>query len=269
MPQTARNLMLCAVALVVVVSIIRRSLDALALGALASGGLTIIFAAQSGFAASRYYIPLYALIAVAGCLSLARLPDAVQAAGVLVVFFAFIPVTETRDEVRRWSDEEQQHSEIVALVAGLERSGCTLAAAGLDAGDGSRSPSARRERELRRHARVHGRRCVFRPSASSCGRPPASPGVRGREARTDRGWIAAWGLRVRAAPRRRGADSPRVSSSSSHVGGRLRRVVALDDLLDEVQRTALDLVEDPSDVLADDSEAQELDASEEEHDDDD
>ena len=132
MPQTARNLMLCTVALVVLVSIIRRSLDALALGALASGGLTILFAAQSGFAASRYYIPFYVLIAVAGCLSLARLPDPVQAAGVLVVFFAFVPVNETRDEVRRWSDEEQQHSEIVALVAGLERSGCTLAAAGLD-----------------------------------------------------------------------------------------------------------------------------------------
>ena len=169
MPQTARNLMLCTVALVVVVSIIRRSLDALALGALASGGLTILFAAQSGFAASRYYIPFYVLIAVAGCLSLARLPDPVQAAGVLVVFFAFFPVNETRDEVRRWSNEEQQHSEIVALVAGLERSGCTLAAAGLDLETESRAPSTRRERELRRYARVHGRRCVFRPSASSCG----------------------------------------------------------------------------------------------------
>ena len=132
MPQTARNLMLCVVVLVVLASIIRRRLDALALGALASGGLTIVFAAQSGFAASRYYIPLYALLAVAGSLSLARLPEAAQAAGVLVVFFAFLPATETRDEVRRWSDEERQHSEIVALVAGLERSGCTLAVAGLD-----------------------------------------------------------------------------------------------------------------------------------------
>ena len=132
MPQSARDLMLCAVALVVVASIVRRSLDVLALGALASGSLAIVFAAQSGVVASRYYIPLYALVALAGCLSLARLPEALQAAGVLVVFFAFIPVTETRDEVRRWSDDEQQHSEIVALVAGLERSGCTIAAAGLD-----------------------------------------------------------------------------------------------------------------------------------------
>ena len=132
MPQTARDFMLCAVALVIVAAIIRRRIDALALGALASGALTIVFAAQSGVAVSRYYIPIYALFAVAGSLSLARLPELVQAAGVLIVFFAFFPVTEPRAEVTRWSDEEQQHSEIVSLVAGLERSGCTVAAAGLD-----------------------------------------------------------------------------------------------------------------------------------------
>ena len=50
----------------------------------------------------------------------------------LVVFFAFMPPTETRAEVRVWSSEEQQHSKIVALVAALERSGCTVATAGLD-----------------------------------------------------------------------------------------------------------------------------------------
>ena len=132
MPQTARDFMLCAVALVLVAAIVRRRIDTLALGALASGALTIVFAAQSGVAVSRYYIPIYALFAVAGSLSLARLPELVQAAGVLIVFFAFFPVTEPRAEVTRWSDEEQQHSEIVALVGGLERSGCTVAAAGLD-----------------------------------------------------------------------------------------------------------------------------------------
>lgn len=132
MPQTARNMMLCAVALVVVAAVVRRKVDLIALGALASGALTIVFAAQSGVAVSRYYIPIYALLAVAGSLSLARLPEVVQAAGVLVVFFAFLPPTETRAEVKSWSSEEQQHSEIVALVADLERSGCTVAAGGLD-----------------------------------------------------------------------------------------------------------------------------------------
>ena len=56
----------------------------------------------------------------------------VAAAGVLVVFFAFMPPTETRAEVRRWRAEEQQHAEIVLLVAELERSGCTVATTDLD-----------------------------------------------------------------------------------------------------------------------------------------
>jgi hypothetical protein len=132
MPQTARDLMLVTVALVVVASVVRRRVDVLAVGALASGLLAIVFAAQSGVAVSRYYIPLLALFVVAASVSLARLPDLVAAAGVLVVLFAFLPPTETRAEVRRWSDEEQQHVEIVKLVADLERSGCVVAADGLD-----------------------------------------------------------------------------------------------------------------------------------------
>ena len=132
MPQTARDLMLVTVALVVVASVVRRRVDVLALGALASGLLTIVFAAQSGVAVSRYYIPLLALFVVAASLSLARLPDLIAAAGVLVVFFAFMPPTETRAQVRQWTDEEQQHVEIVRLVAELERSGCVVAADGLD-----------------------------------------------------------------------------------------------------------------------------------------
>lgn len=132
MPEPARQLLVIAVVLVVVASVVRRRIDVLAVGALASGLLTILFAAQSGFVASRYYIPILALFAVAASLSLARLPDLVAVAGVLAVFFAFMPPTETRAEVRRWSSEEQQHAEIVLLVAELERSGCTVAAADLD-----------------------------------------------------------------------------------------------------------------------------------------
>ena len=132
MPQTARDLMFVTIALVVVASVVRRRIDVLAVGALASGLLTIVFAAQSGVAVSRYYIPLLAMFAVAASLSLARLPDLIAAASVLVVFFAFMPPTETRAEVRQWSAEEQQHAEIVHLVAELERSGCVVAADGLD-----------------------------------------------------------------------------------------------------------------------------------------
>ena len=135
MPQTARDLMLVTVALVVVASVVRRKVDVLALGALASGLLTIVFAAQSGVAVSRYYIPLLALFVVAASLSLARLPDLIAAAGVLVVFFAFVPPTETRAQVRQWSGRGAAACEIVRLVAELERSGCAWSADGLDAGD--------------------------------------------------------------------------------------------------------------------------------------
>jgi hypothetical protein len=132
LPQTSRYLLVGSVVLVVVAALVRRRLDLLALGALASGTLAIVVAAQSGVAVSRYYIPMYALFAVALSLSLARLPEFVRAAGVLLVFFAFMPPGEPHSEVSRWADEEQQHSEIVSLVAGVERSGCTLAAANLD-----------------------------------------------------------------------------------------------------------------------------------------
>jgi hypothetical protein len=131
-PRTAQDLMVGAVALVLIVSVVRRRVDVLAVGAVASAALATAFAAQAGVAVSRYYIPLFALLVVALSVSLARLPDLVAAAGVLVVFFAFMPPTETRAEVRSWSAEEQQHAEIVSLVSDLERSGCIVATERLD-----------------------------------------------------------------------------------------------------------------------------------------
>lgn len=131
-PRPAENLILASVVLVAVAAVARRRIDLLALGALASGALAIVFAAQSGVAVSRYYIPLFAFCVVAVSVSLSRLPDLVAAAGVLAVFFAFMPPTEVRNEVSNWSDEEQQHAEIVRLVSELDSSGCTVAVAGLD-----------------------------------------------------------------------------------------------------------------------------------------
>ena len=132
MPQTARDLLVVTLALVAVASVVRRRIDPLAVGSLGSGIATIVFAAQSGVAVSRYYIPLLALFAVAASLSLARLPDLVAVGAILVIFFAFMPATDTRAEVRRWSAEEQEHSEIVALLSDLELSRCTVAVEGLD-----------------------------------------------------------------------------------------------------------------------------------------
>lgn len=133
LPLPARQLVVATVALVLIAAVVRRRVDILAIGALASGALAMVYAAQSGVVASRYYIPFLACVAVALSLSLARLPSVFQAAGLLLVFFAFVPMTETRAEVERWSDETQKHAEIVRLVTDLESSGCTVAVGGLDA----------------------------------------------------------------------------------------------------------------------------------------
>lgn len=132
LPENARLLMWGAIALTVVAAVVRRRFDPIATGALVSGVLSLAFAGQSGVLATRYYIPAYALFAVAFALSLARLPAPVQVAGVLSVFFAFMPPPGTRDEVVRWTDEEQAGAEVMREARELESSGCTIAIAGAD-----------------------------------------------------------------------------------------------------------------------------------------
>jgi hypothetical protein len=132
LPENARLLMYSALALTAVVSVIRRRIDPVPVGALVSGLLSLAFAGQSGVLATRYYIPIYALFAVAFALSLARLPTPVQLAGVLCVFLAFIPPPDTRKEVARWTDEEVAGAAVVREAAALERSGCTIAIDGVD-----------------------------------------------------------------------------------------------------------------------------------------
>ena len=131
-PENARLLAYGAVVLTVVASIVRRRIDPIAVGALLSGALTFVFAGQSGVVATRYYIPVVALFAVAFALSLARLPTIVVAAGVLAVFFSFMPPPGTRAEVQSWTDEELGNGALVREAADLESSGCVVAAAGLD-----------------------------------------------------------------------------------------------------------------------------------------
>ena len=131
-PENARFLAYAAVALTVVASIVRRRIEPIATGALLSGVLSFVFAGQSGVLATRYYIPAVALFAVAFAISLARLPTIVVTAGVLAVFFAFMPPPGTREEVRSWTNEELANGELVREAAALESSDCVVAAAGLD-----------------------------------------------------------------------------------------------------------------------------------------
>jgi hypothetical protein len=48
------------------------------------------------------------------------------------VLFAFTPVTETRAEVQRWTDEELAGAAVVREAAALEASGCMIAIEGID-----------------------------------------------------------------------------------------------------------------------------------------
>jgi hypothetical protein len=104
--------------------------------------LGLVFAAQSGVVATRYYLPAYALFAVALALSLARLPSplpqvavtgivVVQLAGLLAIALPQIPPPGARAEVERWAANEEGNGVLVREVAGLERSGCVVAVAGL------------------------------------------------------------------------------------------------------------------------------------------
>ena len=132
LPDNARLLMVAAVVLTAAAALWRRRIDWVALGALVSGVATLAAAGQTGVLATRYYIPAYALFAVAYALSLARLPTLVQVAGALCVLFAFMPPPGTRAEVASWTDEELAGAAVVKEVRALERSDCRIAMAGVD-----------------------------------------------------------------------------------------------------------------------------------------
>jgi hypothetical protein len=132
LPDAGRGVVLLSFVLVGLVALVRRRIDVLAVGALASGVLVLLIAGQSGVVATRYYIPAYALFAVALVRAVAFLPASVQAAGVAAAIFAFIPLTDARSEVRTWVDEEERAAALVHAVADVDRAGCIVAAAGLD-----------------------------------------------------------------------------------------------------------------------------------------
>jgi hypothetical protein len=131
LPLAGRWLVVAALLLTVAVAVIRRKVDLLALGALASGALALALAGQAGVVATRYYIPTYALFAVALALSLFRLPAPFQVAGLAALLLAFMPVAPIQDEVRAWVDDEAPEGALIRAVSELG-TGCAVAADGLD-----------------------------------------------------------------------------------------------------------------------------------------
>ncbi len=131
LPGTWRLLAFAAIVLTVIVAVVRRRVDVLAVATLASGVVALGLAGQSGVVNSRYYIPTFALFMVALVLSIARLPAPAQLVSLLVAVFVALPPPGTRAEVELWADEEQDRSALVLSIAGLYESGCTVATAGL------------------------------------------------------------------------------------------------------------------------------------------
>ncbi len=131
LPLAGRWLIVAALVLTLVVIVLRRKVDILALGALASGALALVLAGQSGVVATRYYIPTYALFAVALAVSLVRLPTPFQVAGLAAVVLAFAPFAPIHEEVRIWVAEEEPEGVLIRTVSELG-TGCTVTADGLD-----------------------------------------------------------------------------------------------------------------------------------------
>ena len=142
LPLAARLVMIAALGLTVLVAVLRRRVDVVAVGALASAALSLVLTAQSGTVATRYYMPAFALCAIALVLGIAGLPRPApvlalaaialfEGAAVLAVSLPYVPVPGGRGEVRAWVDREQQDGRLVRSVAGLQASGCTISIAGL------------------------------------------------------------------------------------------------------------------------------------------
>jgi len=74
LPLAARLVMIAALGLTVLVAVLRRRVDVVAVGALASAALSLVLTAQSGTVATRYYMPAFALCAIALVLGIAGLP---------------------------------------------------------------------------------------------------------------------------------------------------------------------------------------------------
>lgn len=132
LPEDYRRAVAAAVVLTAVVALVRRRLDLLALGALASGFLALALAGQSGVVTTRYYIPAFALAMVALAVSLARLPAPLQVLGLLAIGLVVVSPFVPRDEVEIWASAEDQAGALVERAAALDRAGCTVAAAGLE-----------------------------------------------------------------------------------------------------------------------------------------
>ena len=129
----ARLVMVLACLGTVAAFFVTRTVNKLAVGAILSGILALLFAGQAGVAVSRYYLPPLALFGVAFSVALACFSRKVQVAGVVAVTaLALTHARMAQDNVATWVGGEQEWGEFVRLVTTADATGCAVAVGGLE-----------------------------------------------------------------------------------------------------------------------------------------
>ena len=107
LPRQWELLVVLAFVLTIAAALVRRRLDLVAVGVLCSAGLAFVLAAQSGVVATRYLIPVLALLVLALPIALVRFSPVVQLTGLLAVLVTVAPGSGIR---RTLSGGHQKYS---------------------------------------------------------------------------------------------------------------------------------------------------------------
>jgi hypothetical protein len=124
-------LLTVAVVVVTLVTIHRRGTDWLAVGLIATALAFIGFAAEAGVVASRYYLPVIALLALALGRGAAALGTrAAIATSALLLLFGSLHAVLARHSTDRWVVDERSQEELVRQSASRHSAGCSISVTG-------------------------------------------------------------------------------------------------------------------------------------------
>jgi hypothetical protein len=105
--------------------------DWLALGLMVTGFAFVLFAAESGVEATRYYLPPLTLLCIAIARSIASLGQkAAVALGVVAIASSLVHLPDARNWVEWWVDVERGREALVREAAALQAGGCVVSVTG-------------------------------------------------------------------------------------------------------------------------------------------
>jgi hypothetical protein len=126
-------LLLVSVLVGALVTVARRRTDWTVLGLYVTAVAALVWSSQSGFAASRYFIPTIGLLAVGLALLVAQLPWFGRLVAVAVVIgVAAASFSYGRNELSKWAATERRENAFVDTVAAVQATGCHIVVTGLD-----------------------------------------------------------------------------------------------------------------------------------------